>query len=82
MADTSSRAALQPIRILLEIIEEVIGPESDIARYMAKAVVSDDALDLMLAQTAFDELDGAYRQEIAAAVLARVKNILIETKAA
>ncbi len=76
MVDSIFEAKVEPIRVLLETIEEIIGPETDVARYMAKAVVSDDALDLMLAQTAFDELDSSYRQEIAASVLARVRGLI------
>src|SRR5260221_2920446 len=66
----------KPIRYLLDAIEEILGPETDVARYMAKAVTSNDALDLMLAQTAFDELDGSYRNEIASAVARRVRDLL------
>jgi hypothetical protein len=68
----------EPIQVLLETIEEILGPETDVARYMAKAVNSHDALDLMLAQTAFDELDSEYRRDIATAVAARVRDLLKE----
>ena len=71
-----SAEAARPIRYLLEAIEDILGPEADVARYMAKAVTSDDALDLMLAQTAFDELDGSYRREIAIVVAERVRDYL------
>jgi hypothetical protein len=66
----------KPIRYLLDAIEEILGPDADVTRYVSKAVTSDDALDLMLAQTAFDELDGSYRREIAAAVAERVRDLL------
>jgi hypothetical protein len=72
----------KPISVLLEAIEEILGPETDVARYMAKAVTSEDALDLMLAQTAFDELDGCYRRDIAAAVANRLRNQLKTKRAA
>ena len=71
-----SAEAARPIRYLLEAIEDILGPEADVARYMTKAVTSDDALDLMLAQTAFDELDGSYRREIATVVAERVRDYL------
>ncbi|MBI1777210.1 MAG: hypothetical protein HYR63_17875 [Proteobacteria bacterium] len=65
-----------PVRVLLEVIEDIIGPDTDVARYLAKAVRSEDPLDLMLAQAAFEELDAAYRADIAAAVRARVRQLL------
>jgi hypothetical protein len=71
----------EPIRVLLETIEEILGAETDVARYMAKAVNSHDALDLMLAQTAFDELDAEYRRDIATAVATRVRDLLKERTA-
>jgi hypothetical protein len=74
--------ASKPIRVLLEVIEDVLGPETDVARYLAKAVNSEDALDIMLAQTAFDELDPSYRREIAASVAARVRDQLKAARAA
>ena len=65
-----------PVRILLHVLEEIVGPESDVARYMTKAVQSEDPLDLMLAQAAFDELDVSYRSEIANAVTVYVRQML------
>ena len=65
-----------PVRILLHVLEEIVGPESDVARYMTKAVQSEDPLDLMLAQAAFDELDVSYRSEIANAVAVYVRQML------
>jgi len=65
-----------PVRILLHVLEEIVGPESDVARYMTKAVQSEDPLDLMLAQAAFDELDVSYRSEISSAVTVYVRQML------
>ena len=50
--------------ILLGAIETVIGADADVARYLARAIDSDDPLDLLLAQAAFDELDTGYRRAV------------------
>lgn len=54
--------------ILLEAIKVVVGRDSDVARYLIRAINSDDPLDLLLAQAAFDELEGpqkrAFAQEV------------------
>jgi hypothetical protein len=55
-------------QILLAAIEGVLGPGSDVGRYLARAMDSDDPLDLLLAQAAFEDLDPGQRQAIAARV--------------
>jgi hypothetical protein len=55
-------------RLLLAAIEEVLGPGTDAARYLEKAIASNDTLDLLLAQASFDELTPEERREIADAV--------------
>ncbi len=51
--------------ILLDAVRVVVGRDSDVARYLTRAITSDDPLDLLLAQAAFDELDGALKRAIA-----------------
>ena len=51
--------------ILLEAIKVVVGRDSDVARYLIRAINSDDPLDLLLAQAGFDELDGHIRRAVA-----------------
>ena len=55
--------------ILLSVIESVLGRGTDVARYLAKAVESNDALDLLLAQAAFEDL----RPETKTAIAERVQ---------
>jgi hypothetical protein len=57
-------APLSAREILLGAIETVIGAEADVARYLARAIDSDDPLDLLLAKAAFDELDADLRRDI------------------
>jgi hypothetical protein len=52
-------------QILLSAVEAVLGEGTDVARYLAKAIDSDDALDLLLAQAAFEDLPSATKREIA-----------------
>jgi hypothetical protein len=54
--------------ILLSAIQAVLGPNSDAGRYLARAIESADALDLLLAQAAFQDLDGGQKAAIAARV--------------
>jgi len=54
--------------ILLAAIEAVLGPASDVARYLSRAIESDDALDLLLADAAFQDLDEGQKRAIAARV--------------
>jgi hypothetical protein len=51
--------------ILLSAIEAVLGPKSDVGRYLARAIESDDPLDLLLAQAAFEDLDAGQKSAIA-----------------
>lgn len=51
--------------ILLSAIESVLGRGTDVARYLTKAVQSSDALDLLLAQAAFDDLSSEVKTAIA-----------------
>ncbi len=51
--------------ILLQAIEAVLGPGSDVGRYLARATDSDDPLDLLLAQAAFQDLDAGQKKAIA-----------------
>jgi hypothetical protein len=55
-------------QILLAAIEAVLGPGSDVARYLARAMESDDALDLLLAQAAFQDLDEGQKRAIGSRV--------------
>ncbi len=50
--------------ILLAAIEAVLGPGSDVGRYLARAMESDDALDLLLAEAAFEDLDPGQKKAI------------------
>ena len=54
--------------ILLAAIEGVLGPKSDVGRYLGRAMESDDPLDLLLAQAAFQDLDPGQKAAIAARV--------------
>lgn len=54
-----------PSEVLLEAIDLVVGRNSDVARYLGKAIKSDDALDLLLAQAAFEELDADLKRAVA-----------------
>jgi hypothetical protein len=51
--------------ILLAAIEAVLGPKSDVGRYLGRAIESDDPLDLLLAQAAFEDLDTGQKSAIA-----------------
>ncbi len=51
--------------ILLDAIKVVVGRDSDVARYLIRAINSDDPLDLLLAQAAFDELEGPQKRAVA-----------------
>lgn len=55
-------------QILLAAIEGVLGPGSDAGRYLSRAMDSDDALDLLLAQAAFQDLSRSQKRAIAARV--------------
>jgi hypothetical protein len=50
--------------ILLSAIEAVLGAKSDVGRYLARAIESDDPLDLLLAQAAFEDLDAGQKSAI------------------
>ena len=50
--------------VLLGAIDVVVGRNSDVARYLTRAIKSDDPLDLLLAQAAFDELDGDLKRAV------------------
>ena len=49
----------------MDAIDLVVGRNSDVARYLARAIKSDDPLDLLLAQAAFDELEGDVKRAVA-----------------
>lgn len=51
-------------KVLLDAIDVVVGRDSDVARYLSRAIKSDDPLDLLLAQAAFDELDGDLKRAV------------------
>jgi hypothetical protein len=55
-------------QILLAAIEAVLGAGSDVGRYLSRAMESDDALDLLLAQAAFQDLDEGQKKAIATRV--------------
>ena len=50
--------------VLLGAINVVVGRDSDVGRYLTRAIKSDDPLDLLLAQAAFDELEGDVKRAI------------------
>jgi hypothetical protein len=60
--------------ILLDTVRTVIGRDSDVARYLARAIDSDDPLDLLLAQAAFDEMEGHLKRAVAREVESRKRN--------
>jgi hypothetical protein len=60
-------------RILLNAIEGVLGPRSEAGRYLSRALDSDDPLDLLLAQAAFDELPAEKRRIIAERVMLMIE---------
>ena len=62
--------------ILLSAIESVLGRGTDVARYLTKAVQASDALDLLLAQAAFDDLSGEVKTAIAERVRAETEQEL------
>ncbi len=62
--------------ILLSAIESVLGRGADVARYLTKAVQSSDALDLLLAQAAFDDLSSEVKTAIAERVWAETEQEL------
>lgn len=47
------------------MIESVLGRGTDVARYLAKAVESKDALDLLLARAAFEDLSAEVKSAVA-----------------
>lgn len=51
-------------QLLLMAIEGVLGPGSDVGRYLGRAMESDDPLDLLLAQAAFQDLDPGQKKAI------------------
>lgn len=51
--------------LLAQGIEEVVGQKSEAYRDMLKAVESGQMVDLMLAQSSFDDLPGDVRKQIA-----------------
>jgi hypothetical protein len=67
--------------ILLSAIGEVLGPGSDVGRYLARAIESDDPLDLLLAQAAFQDLDPGQKHAIAARVDAAAEQEINRRKA-
>jgi hypothetical protein len=50
--------------ILLDTVNVVVGRDTDVARYLARAINSDDPLDLLLAQAAFDEMEGHLKRAV------------------
>lgn len=60
--------------ILLDTVRTVIGRDSDVARYLARAIDSDDPLDLLLAQAAFDEMEGHLKRAVAREVESRKRS--------
>lgn len=68
--------------ILLSAIEAVLGSKSDAGRYLARAIESDDPLDLLLAQAAFQDLDAGQKAAIAARVDAETERELARRQAA
>lgn len=65
MGANGPRTKASAREILLDALHIVVGRESDVARYLARAINSDDPLDLLLAQAAFDELDGQVKRAVA-----------------
>jgi hypothetical protein len=57
--------------ILLDTVNVVIGRDTDVARYLARAINSDDPLDILLAQAAFDEMEGHLKRAVAREVESR-----------
>lgn len=68
-------------QILLSAIEAVLGPGSDVGRYLARAMESDDPLDLLLAQAAFQDLDAGQKTAIAVRVDADAESEIQRRKA-
>ncbi|MBM3598398.1 MAG: hypothetical protein FJX35_09310 [Alphaproteobacteria bacterium] len=69
---------MRPTDILLSAIQKVLGPNSDVARNLLKAVETDSTLDMMLAHTSFDDLQPAVRRKIADEVERVVAGVLAE----
>jgi len=66
VASSQANSIRQSARaILLDTVNSVIGRDSDVARYLARACDSDDPLDLLLAQAAFDEMEGHLKRAVA-----------------
>lgn len=65
MAATGTGLKRSAREILLDAVHVVVGRDSDVARYLTRAITSDDPLDLLLAQAAFDELDGSLKRAVA-----------------
>ncbi|MBI1773767.1 MAG: hypothetical protein HYR63_00335 [Proteobacteria bacterium] len=59
--------------VLLCAVEEVLGRGTELGRYLTRAVATEDPLDLMQAQTAFDALPAELRQTIAGTVRERMR---------
>jgi len=68
--------------ILLSAVEAVLGEGTDVARYLAKAIDSDDALDLLLTQAAFEDLPNETKREIARRVSEQTEAELTRRKSA
>jgi hypothetical protein len=62
--------------ILLQAIRSVLGPSSDVARNLIKAVESENMLDMMLAHSSFDDLSAELRRKIAEEVDRAVTTVL------
>ncbi len=65
MAQTGTGIKRSARQILLDAVHVVVGRDSDVARYLVKAINSDDPLDLLLAQAAFDELEVPLKHAVA-----------------
>jgi hypothetical protein len=65
VAQTGTGIKRSARQILLDAVHVVVGSDSDVARYLVKAINSDDPLDLLLAQAAFDELEGQLKRAVA-----------------
>lgn len=61
--------------VLLGAIDTVVGRNTDVARYLTRAIKSNDALDLLLAQAAFDELDGEKKRAVVREIEARTASM-------
>ena len=66
---------LSATEVLLGAIDAVVGRNTDVARYLTRAIKSNDALDLLLAQAAFDELDGEKKRAVVREIEARTASM-------